>query len=417
MNPILHTLQIGLPVLLTQLGVTLVLLGVGSACYIAVTPFQEMRLIRAGNTAAGIVLAGTLVALAIPLATTLATSLVTLDILLWGLVALVIQLLTFIVAATLIRGLRAHDRGRQHRRRLAAGRHPARRGAAQRRRDGRLAHRRSTQEETTMLSFIRNLVGVKTDQAVNGAIEAIVRWDPQSATEAELRTMEQYLDQLGRQVAQARMSFDKEKKEADAIQQLSQQRMAAAEQLNHQVESETNPARKSDLERSLAKLLGLLEQMAADIDREKQDAEDARSFLESLEQTYNQAGQKLKAARDDLNRAHRDMGRAAQQREMAEQRAQAARQAAGLSGATSGLSVALKAMQDSAARDLAAAEAAASKAKLLQPTSPEKDDPNISAAMAKVSGALPATASLTDRLQAIRQRQASPRQLSGPAVG
>ncbi len=107
MNPILHTLQIGLPVLLTQLGVTLVLLGVGSACYIAVTPFQEMRLIRAGNTAAGIVLAGTLVALAIPLATTLATSLVTLDILLWGLVALVIQLLTFIVAATLIRGLRA----------------------------------------------------------------------------------------------------------------------------------------------------------------------------------------------------------------------------------------------------------------------------------------------------------------------
>ncbi len=267
-----------------------------------------------------------------------------------------------------------------------------------------------------MLSFIRNLVGVKTDQAVNGAIEAIVRWDPQSATEAELRTMEQYLDELGRQVAQARMSFDKEKKEADAIQQLSQQRMAAAEQLNHQVESETNPTRKSDLERSLATLLGLLEQMAADIDREKQDAEDARSFLESLEQTYNQAGQKLKAARDDLNRAHRDMGRAAQQREMAEQRAQAARQAAGLSGATSGLSVALKAMQDSAARDLAAAEAAASKAKLLQPTSPEKDDPNISAAMAKVSGALPATASLTDRLQALRQRQASPPQLSGPAI-
>ncbi len=51
-------------------------------------------------------LAGTLVALAIPLATTLATSLVTLDILLWGLVALVIQLLTFVIAAALIRDLR-----------------------------------------------------------------------------------------------------------------------------------------------------------------------------------------------------------------------------------------------------------------------------------------------------------------------
>lgn len=267
-----------------------------------------------------------------------------------------------------------------------------------------------------MFSFIRNLVGVKTDQAVNGAIEAIVRWDPQSATEAELRTMEQYLDELGRQVAQARMSFDKEKKEADAIQHLSQQRMAAAEQLHGQVETEADPNRKSDLERSLATLLGLLEQMAPDIDREKKDAEDARSFLESLEQAYNQAGRKLKTARDDLNRAQRDMGRAAQQREMAEQRAQAARQAAGLSGATSGLSVALKAMQDSAAHNLAAAEAAAAKAKLLQPTAPEKDDPNITAAMAKVSGALPVSASLSDRLQALRERQASPRQLSGPAV-
>ena len=68
-----------------------------------------------------------------------------------------------------------------------------------------------------MFSFIRNLVGVKPDNAVNSAIEAIVRWDPKSATEAELRTMEEHLDQLGLQVAQARAAYDKEKKEADAI--------------------------------------------------------------------------------------------------------------------------------------------------------------------------------------------------------
>lgn len=106
MNTIFTTLGSGLPLLLTQFGVTLGLLALGSACYMAVTPFQEMRLIRDGNTAAGVVLAGTLVALAIPLATTLATSLVTLDIVLWGLVALAIQLLTFVLAAALIRDLR-----------------------------------------------------------------------------------------------------------------------------------------------------------------------------------------------------------------------------------------------------------------------------------------------------------------------
>jgi len=261
-----------------------------------------------------------------------------------------------------------------------------------------------------MISFVRNLVGVKTDQAVNGAIEAIVRWDPKSATEAELRTMEQHLDDLGRQVAQARMAFDKEKREADAIQTLSQQRMAAAEQIQHRMDGETDPARKTALERSLSTLVSMLEGMAGDVDREKQDVVDAGDFLHSLETTYQQAGQKLKSARDDLNRAQRDMGRAEQQRDMAQQRAEAARQAAGLSSATSGLSIALKAMQDNASRNLADAESANAKAKLLAPTRPEQDDPNIAMALQQVQGKLPAPTNLNDRLAALRQKQ-----IGGPA--
>jgi putative membrane protein len=107
MDTILETLRAGLPVLATQFGVTLLLLAVGAAVYILVTPFHEMRLIRAGNNAAGIVMAGTLVALALPLAATLATSRLTVDILVWGLVALILQLLTFGIASALIRDLRA----------------------------------------------------------------------------------------------------------------------------------------------------------------------------------------------------------------------------------------------------------------------------------------------------------------------
>ena len=107
MDAILDTLRAGLPVLLSQLAVTLALLGLGTAAYMALTPFHETRLIRAGNRAAGIVLAGSLVSLAIPLAATLATSRVTLDILIWGLVALVVQLLAFGLASLLFRDLRA----------------------------------------------------------------------------------------------------------------------------------------------------------------------------------------------------------------------------------------------------------------------------------------------------------------------
>jgi chromosome segregation ATPase len=253
-----------------------------------------------------------------------------------------------------------------------------------------------------MISFIRNLLGVKTDQAVQGAMEALVRWDPKSATEAELRTMEQHLDGLGRQVAEARAVYQKEQREADEIKALSNQRMAAAEHLQRQLDAEADPTRKAALEKSLETIVSMLEQMAPDLEREAKDAVEAHEFLEMLEKSYADAGAKLKAARAELTRAHRDMGRAEQQRDMAERQAEAARQAAGLASSTSGLSVALKAMQDTAAKDLASAEAANAKAKLLRPTAPEKEDPNIAAALAAASGK-PTASSLSDRLAALKK--------------
>jgi hypothetical protein len=123
-----------------------------------------------------------------------------------------------------------------------------------------------------------------------------------------------------------------------------------------------------------------------------------------LEKTYAEAGSKLKAARSQLERAQRDMVRADQRRAMAEQQAEAARRATGLSQTTNSLNVALKAMQDAAAKDLMAAEAATAKARLLKPTQPEQDDPNIAAALAAASGTtLPQT--LSARLATLKARQ------------
>ena len=107
LSAVFGALQTGLPVLLLQFVTTVALLALGIGCYVMITPFNEWRLVRDGNVAAGLVLAGAIVALAIPLAATLASSLVTLDIVLWGLVALVLQLLTFVAVALLARGLRA----------------------------------------------------------------------------------------------------------------------------------------------------------------------------------------------------------------------------------------------------------------------------------------------------------------------
>jgi putative membrane protein len=104
---ILGALSSGLPMLLVQFLLVLILLVVGIFIYIAVTPFHERELLRGGNPAAATVLGGALVALAIPLAALLATTGALLDILVWGVVALFLQLLTVLVVSHLLRGMRA----------------------------------------------------------------------------------------------------------------------------------------------------------------------------------------------------------------------------------------------------------------------------------------------------------------------
>ena len=103
---ILNSLQTGLPLLLLDFVVTLLLLVLGILIYERVTPFNDRQLIASGNAAAGTVLGGTIVAFAIPLAATLATSRAVLDILVWGIVAVILQLLTFLVAMMFVKRLR-----------------------------------------------------------------------------------------------------------------------------------------------------------------------------------------------------------------------------------------------------------------------------------------------------------------------
>jgi putative membrane protein len=106
-STIADALETGLPQLLLQFVVTIVLLMVGVAIYMAFSPYKELDLVRRNNTAGGVVYAGTVIALAIPLASLLATTSYVIDIIIWGIVALVIQLLTLaVVSLLLLRHLR-----------------------------------------------------------------------------------------------------------------------------------------------------------------------------------------------------------------------------------------------------------------------------------------------------------------------
>lgn len=103
---IINALGTGLPHLLVQFVLAVVLLAAGVAIYIAATPFRERELIEEGNTAAGVMLGGAIVAMAIPIAATLATSWLLLDIVVWGAVAVLLQLLTIVAVSLLFRRFR-----------------------------------------------------------------------------------------------------------------------------------------------------------------------------------------------------------------------------------------------------------------------------------------------------------------------
>jgi putative membrane protein len=94
MNPILHLLA-PLPNFLAYLGTALGLTVLFSILYTAITPHEEWKMLRKGNISASLAFGGALLGFAIPLASAIAHSVSLLDTVLWGLVALIVQLLAF----------------------------------------------------------------------------------------------------------------------------------------------------------------------------------------------------------------------------------------------------------------------------------------------------------------------------------
>ena len=87
---------------LVYLAVSLTLLAVFVAIYIRVTPYREIALIREGNMAASFSLSGSLLGFIVPLASAVQHSVGLADMAIWGLIAMGVQLLTFVAVKLLI---------------------------------------------------------------------------------------------------------------------------------------------------------------------------------------------------------------------------------------------------------------------------------------------------------------------------
>lgn len=104
-SPEIQAFAQGFPLTLLHTAVTIVLLFLGATLYVLLTPHREIALIRDGNAAAGLSLGGVLLGLAMPLAVSLQASTSLVEIAIWGVSTVVVQLLVFRLTDFVLHGL------------------------------------------------------------------------------------------------------------------------------------------------------------------------------------------------------------------------------------------------------------------------------------------------------------------------
>ena len=84
------------------LALSIALLSIFIAIYVRVTPYREISLIREGNMAAAFSLSGSILGFIIPLSSAVRYSVNLVDMAIWGLIALIVQIAAFVVVKMLI---------------------------------------------------------------------------------------------------------------------------------------------------------------------------------------------------------------------------------------------------------------------------------------------------------------------------
>lgn len=257
-----------------------------------------------------------------------------------------------------------------------------------------------------MFAFIKALTGQHGKKAVQGVVDKVVEFDPQTATAAQLQVMEDDLRKASNLVAKLQTDAKRERREAEAIRDRYNLQARGASILFEEYKgmSDDNP-RKVEIAASLEAMTAELESLQNDVALEEQEANEAEQFLREAEDTLREKGQQLLEAKKHLGKATRELERAKVRKERAEAQAETAAQVAGLrNNDRSSMNGALAALQSQAEKANSQAEAARLRAEVLKkPTLGSSDDPNVQRALAaaKSGGALPSPSNLEERLAAL----------------
>ena len=259
--------------------------------------------------------------------------------------------------------------------------------------------------------FLKHYGMNKATEILDEFATAVVAFDPQAASHAQVAMMETELAKLGNRLAEAEAELRREHQETQALKQSYEQYLQAAQILEAKLTDGTDGADTAETEASLAKIIDKLEQMKPEIGREEREDAEVEAWRSELRQAFEELGQKIRSAHTELQSARRQMDMANLRKDRALEQDRRAREAAGLTSSLSSLSVALDAMNQETSKVRSETEALKLKAGVLQADRLDSD-PNVAAALAEVRGK-PALdrGSLSERLATLGSPRAAAKQL------
>ena len=230
-----------------------------------------------------------------------------------------------------------------------------------------------------VLRFLKQYGMSKASDVLEEFTGAVVAFDPDAASRAQIEMMEAELRKLGRRLTEAEAEVRREHQETAALRQSYDTYLHAA----HEIEAKLAETPHPDIEASLAKIVAKLEALKPEIEREEQEDREVEAWRVELRRSFEDLGHKLKRAQGELRSARRQMDTARLQKQRAEERDRRNQAAAGMTGSITALSVALDAMNRQTVQLRAETETLQLKSGLLQTESLEHD-PHIAAALGNV---------------------------------
>ena len=252
--------------------------------------------------------------------------------------------------------------------------------------------------------FLKHYGKAKAGEVLDEFVSAVASFDPETASKAQIEMMEAELQTLGRRLAEAETEARREHQETTGLRRTYDYYLEAARLLEVKHSDGEALDQRAEIEASLTRLVGRLEQLKPEIEREEDEDREVEAWRAELRRSVDRLGDKLRAARSDLQLARRRVDSGQGRKEHAEEQDKRARAAAGMTSSISAMSVALDGMNQQTARLRAEADTLQLKAGLLH-TEQLDSDPHVAAALGAARGTEGAGArSLSERLMALRSK-------------